>query len=201
MGRLIFLRQNLSRTIFNFSKSKLRLCNIRGFIKFEIFCTLIWIPFETINICFFNARKRDKVGSTPRETTRMVGLFAMLSETSQAVDDTLCNIANKPTIRVVSRGVEPTLSRFRALKKQMLIVSKGIQIKVQKISNFIKPRILHSRSFDLEKLKIVRLRFWRKKIKRPTAVLPSLNPAQNAKKCENVFFLANYAMQNHISIV
>ena len=71
----------------------------------------------------------------------MVSLFAMLSETSQAVADTLCNIANKPTMRVVSRGVEPTLSRFRASKKQMLIVSKDIQIKVQKISNFIKPRI------------------------------------------------------------
>ena len=71
----------------------------------------------------------------------MVSLFAMLSETSQAVADTLYSIANKPTMRVVSRGVEPTLSRFRVLKKQILIVSKGIQIKVQKISNFIKPRI------------------------------------------------------------
>ena len=66
------------------------------------------------------------------ETTPMVSLFAMLSETSQAVADTL---------RVVSCSIEPTLSRFRALKKQILIVSKGIQIKGQKISNFIKPRI------------------------------------------------------------
>ena len=71
----------------------------------------------------------------------MVCLFAMLSETTQAVADTLSNIANKHTIRVVSRSVEPTLSRFRALKKQILNVSKGIQMKVQKISNFIKPRI------------------------------------------------------------
>ena len=76
-----------------------------------------------------------------RETTRMVSLFAMLSETSPAVADTLCNIANKLTMRVVSRSIEPTLSRFRALKKQILIVLKGIQIKGQKISNFIKPRI------------------------------------------------------------
>ena len=38
-------------------------------------------------------------------------------------------------------------------------------------------------------------------IKRPTAVSSSLNPAQNAKKCENVFFVANYAMRNHISNV
>ena len=60
----------------------------------------------------------------------------MLSETSQAVADTLSNIANKLIIRVVSRSVEPTLSCLRALKKQILNVSKGIQIKVQKISNF-----------------------------------------------------------------
>ena len=65
----------------------------------------------------------------------------MLSETSQAVADTLCNIANKLVIHVVSHGIEPTLSRLRALKKQILNVSKVIQIKVQKISNFIKPRI------------------------------------------------------------
>ena len=74
----------------------------------------------------------------------MVRLFAMLSETSQAVADTLCNIANKRTIRVVSRSVKPTLSRLRALKKQILNVSKGIQIKVQTISNFIKPQIASS---------------------------------------------------------
>ena len=55
--------------------------------------------------------------------------------------DTLCNIADKHTIRVVSRSVELTLSRLRALKKQILNVLKGIQIKVQKISNFLKPRI------------------------------------------------------------
>ena len=71
----------------------------------------------------------------------MVRLSAMLSETSQAVADTLFNIADKRTIRVVSRSVEPTLSRLRALKKQILNVLKGIQIKLQKISNFIKPRI------------------------------------------------------------
>ena len=75
----------------------------------------------------------------------MVCLFAMLSETSQACRrhawEVSLNIANKHTIHVVSRNVEPTLSRLRALKKQILIVSKGIQIKVQKISNFIKPRI------------------------------------------------------------
>ena len=65
----------------------------------------------------------------------------MLSETSQAVADTLSNIANKLIIRVVSRGVEPILSRLRALKKQILNVSKGIQIKAQKTSDFIKPRI------------------------------------------------------------
>ena len=66
----------------------------------------------------------------------------MLSETSQAVADTLSNIANKLIIRVVSRSVESTLSRLRALKKQILNVPKVIQIKVQKISNFIKPRIV-----------------------------------------------------------
>ena len=66
----------------------------------------------------------------------------MLSETSRAVADTLSNIANKHNIRVVSRSVEPTLSRFRALKKQILNILKGIQIKVQKISNFIKPQIV-----------------------------------------------------------
>ena len=70
-----------------------------------------------------------------------MGLFAMLSETSQAVADTLSNIANKPIIRVVLPSVEPIFSLLRALKKQILIVSKGIQIKVQKISDFIKPRI------------------------------------------------------------
>ena len=66
----------------------------------------------------------------------------MLSETSQAVANTLSNIANKLIIRIVSRSVEPTLSRLRGLKKQILNVSKGIQIKVQKISNFVKPRIV-----------------------------------------------------------
>ena len=74
----------------------------------------------------------------------MVRLFAMLSDkVSQAVAwDTLSlNIANKRMIRVISRNVEPTLSRLLALKKQILNVLKGIQIKVQKISNFIKPRI------------------------------------------------------------
>ena len=65
----------------------------------------------------------------------------MLRKVSATAWEVSLNIANKLTMRVVSRGVEPTLSRFRALKKQMLIVSKGIQIKVQKISNFIKPRI------------------------------------------------------------
>ena len=40
-----------------------------------------------------------------------------------------------------------------------------------------------------------------KKIKRPTAVSASINPPQNAKKCENVFFLANYAMRNYLTIV
>ena len=68
----------------------------------------------------------------------------MLSKTSQAVADTSCNIANKHTIRVISRSVKPTLSRLRVLKKQILVVSKGIQIKVQKISNFRKPQIFLS---------------------------------------------------------
>ena len=72
---------------------------------------------------------------------RMVHLSAMLSETSKAVADTLCYVADKRTIRIVSCSVEPTLSRLRALKKQILNVLKGIQIKVQKISNFVKPRI------------------------------------------------------------
>ena len=60
----------------------------------------------------------------------MVCLFAMLSETSQAVADTLSYIANKLIIRVVSRSVEPIFSRLRTLKKQILNVSKGVQIKV-----------------------------------------------------------------------
>ena len=62
----------------------------------------------------------------------------MLSETSQAVADTLCNIANKSTIRVVLRCVEPTLSRLRAIKKQILNISKSIQIKVVKDFEFYK---------------------------------------------------------------
>ena len=65
----------------------------------------------------------------------------MLSETSQAVADTLSKIANKPIIRVVLPSVEPIFSLLQALKKQILNVSKGIQIKVQKISDFIKPQI------------------------------------------------------------
>ena len=54
----------------------------------------------------------------------------MLSETSQAVADILSYIANKLIIRVVSRSVEPIFSRLRTLKKQILNVSKGVQIKV-----------------------------------------------------------------------
>ena len=71
----------------------------------------------------------------------MVCLFAMLSETSLAIADILRNIANKRIIRVVSRSVEPTFFRLRALKMQILNVTKDIQIKVQNISSFIKLRI------------------------------------------------------------
>ena len=34
-------------------------------------------------LCFFNAPRRDKVGTTQPEATRIVCLFAMLSETFQ----------------------------------------------------------------------------------------------------------------------
>ena len=70
-----------------------------------------------------------------------MGLFAMLLKVSATAWEVSLNIANKPIIRVVLPSVEPIFSLLRALKKQMLIVSKGIQIKVQKISDFIKPRI------------------------------------------------------------
>ena len=60
----------------------------------------------------------------------------MLLKVSATAWEVSLNIVNKHIIRVVSRSVEPTLSRLRALKKQILNVSKGIQIKVQKISNF-----------------------------------------------------------------
>ena len=43
------------------------------------------------------------------------------------------NIANKRTLRVVSRCIEPTLSRLLELKKQILSVLKGTQIKVVKV--------------------------------------------------------------------
>ena len=52
----------------------------------------------------------------------MVRLFAMLRKTFQAVADILCNIANKRTIRIVSRSVEPTLFRLRALTNHLRLV-------------------------------------------------------------------------------
>ena len=56
----------------------------------------------------------------------------MLHKVSATAWEVSLNIASKHTIRNVSRFVEPTLPRLRALKKQILNVSKSIQIKVAK---------------------------------------------------------------------
>ena len=52
----------------------------------------------------------------------------------------------------------------------------------------MKPQIAYS-LLRLRKIGNCPVMVTTQKIKRPTAVSPSLNPAQNAKKCENGFFL------------
>ena len=92
-----------------------------------------FIAVNTVDISFF--RRYSNMLTKIKSLSKKIYYYSELSEivncnvskTLQVVGDRLRNIANKRTMRVVSRCVVPTLSRVRALKEQIVSVLTAIQ--------------------------------------------------------------------------